>query len=274
MSIRIAAAQALVSVDIAENGARIRTMIGKAADDGARLVLFCEGALSGYAKAQVASPDDWRTFDWDGLERELDEIAAVCAARNIYALIGTAHPHVPEKHPFNSLHVISGEGERVGRYDKRFLSNSEVTDWYTPGTDPLVFEVDGYRFGCAICIEAVFPAVFAEYEGLGVDAVLFASYGITEEFNLALRAHAYMHCLWIAASPPAQKGHKGPAFVCGPRGAVMTEAERSRDDALAIVLIDRNAADFEMTLGMARPWRARARQGDIYREKRNAASDY
>src|SRR5690348_482081 len=42
---KIATAQTFVSTDLAANGAEIRSMIEKAADAGAGLVLFCEGAL-------------------------------------------------------------------------------------------------------------------------------------------------------------------------------------------------------------------------------------
>src|SRR5690606_13409685 len=62
----IAAAQSLVSSDIAANGAAIRQLIAGAATSGARHVVFCEGALSGYAKNQIASPQSWRNYDWAG----------------------------------------------------------------------------------------------------------------------------------------------------------------------------------------------------------------
>lgn len=57
---KIAAAQSLVTKDIAENGRTIRTLIEQAATEGARLINFCEGSLSGYSKAQIASPEDWK----------------------------------------------------------------------------------------------------------------------------------------------------------------------------------------------------------------------
>lgn len=167
---RIAAAQTVVSSDITANGNAIRQVLSDAAKDGVRLVTFCEGALSGYSKAQIADPDDWRSFDWKTHEAELRSIAAVCAKLNIFAVVGGAHKLSAADRPHNSLYVISAEGHLLTRYDKRYLSNSEINDWYTPGTDPIVFEVDGYRFGCAICIESQFPEVFMEYERLCADS--------------------------------------------------------------------------------------------------------
>lgn len=274
MTIKIATAQSFVSQDPSENGATIRDVITKAADQKARVVLFPEGALSGYAKSQVKSPADWQSFDWQALRRELKKTANLCKELGIFAVIGTAHPVAYDKHPYNSLFVISDQGELSGRYDKRFLSNSEVNDWYTPGTEPLVFSVDGYSFGCAICIEAVFPAVFSEYERLGVDAVLFASYGISSHFDKALRAYACIECLWIAAATPAQDSRLAPAFICDPNGDVVAQALRDRRDGLAFAVLDRDEPAYDIALAKARPWRRQARHGKIYEDKRNAASDY
>lgn len=48
--------------------------------------------------------------------------------------------------------MISDEGQIVTRYDKRFRAYTEMTRFYGPAFEPVVFDVDGYRFGCAICI--------------------------------------------------------------------------------------------------------------------------
>jgi predicted amidohydrolase len=110
---------------------------------------------------------------------------------------------------------MGGRGpDAVGRHrlivvDKRFLSNTELGGWYTPGTTPTVFGIEGYRFGCAICIEVQFAELFAEYERLGVDAVLFA-HGIPPPSQIALQAHAALNCVWVGAATPAQAAVKGP----------------------------------------------------------------
>lgn len=74
--------------------------------------------------------------------------------------------------PHNSLYVVSDQGAVVERYDKRFLSHTEVRFLYTPGTRPVVFEVDGFRFGTVLCIEVDFPELLEEYERLDVDCAL------------------------------------------------------------------------------------------------------
>ncbi|MDQ0910064.1 putative amidohydrolase [Streptomyces canus] len=54
---------------------------------------------------------------------------------------GAPHPLTRPHRPHNSLYVVSDTGKLVGRYDKRYLSHTEVSYLYTPGTAPLVFEV-------------------------------------------------------------------------------------------------------------------------------------
>lgn len=264
---KIAAAQTPISSDVSVNAACIRQVISDAAAEGVRLVSFCEGASSGYSKAQIATPDDWQSFDWDRYETELKSIADLCGTLGIFAAVGGAHRLSATDLPHNSLFVFSDTGDLLTRYDKRFLSNSEINGWYTPGADPIVFEVDGYRFGCAICIESQFPEVFMEYERLGVDAVLFSSYGIPEHFQIALRAHAGLNCLWISAATPAQEAHEGAAGIVGPDGKWAELCHTSNDTAFVACVLDRFDPKYDVPLQKARPWRAKARSGEIYREK-------
>ncbi|WP_413203632.1 carbon-nitrogen hydrolase family protein [Rhodospirillum sp. A1_3_36] len=213
---RVSAAQTVVAQDVSANGQTIRKAIGDAADQGARLVTFCEGALSGYAKSQIASPDDWLRFDWARQKAELEAIAETCGKRGLWGVVGAAHPLEDGLPPHNSLYVFSDCGALVTRYDKRFLSHTELGGWYTPGEDPIVFSVDDYTFGCAICIEVQFPEVFADYGQRGVDAVLFASQGLPESYQTVLRAHAacmaYGSALW--RQPGVGWGISSDRMVC------------------------------------------------------------
>lgn len=264
---KIAAAQSIVTPDIAENGRTIRGLIEQAAAQGARLVNFCEGALSGYAKAQITSPDSWRNVDWATHEAELAAIARTCREHHIFAVVGSAFALSSGLPPHNSQYIFADTGELIARYDKRFLSNTELQGWYTPGTDPVTFEVDGYRFGCLTCIEVQFPELFMEYERLDVEAILFSSYGIRSFFQIALRAHAGFNCLWISGATPAQTAHEGPAGIIGPDSKIIAHCSTETSNQLAFATLDLNDPIFDEALHKAKPWRRLARQGDIYRDK-------
>lgn len=264
---KIATAQTIVSKDISSNASAIRQALSDAAEQGVRLVNFCEGALSGYSKAQIASPECWSSFDWARQEKELRGIAELCGKLGLYAIVGGAHRLSETTRPHNSLYVLSDRGDLLTRYDKRFLSNSEIQDWYTPGRHPVLFSVDGYRFGCALCIECQFPEVFMDYEKRGADAVLFGSYGIPEHFQRAIQAHAGLNCFWISAATPAQEAAKGPAGIVGPDGKWSSRCNFSSASSLALSILDRDDPDYEIPIKRARPWRASARLGTIYKDK-------
>ncbi|MCV9960586.1 carbon-nitrogen hydrolase family protein [Pararhizobium sp. BT-229] len=265
---KLAMAQTIVSTDIPANGAAIRAMIAHAAAQGVRLIGFCEGAFSGYSKFQIGSPAEWEDFGWAAQEAELRSIAALCGELRIFAVVGGAHRLPNGRPPHNRLYIFSDSGSLLTRYDKRFLSNSELGGWYTPGAMPIIVEVDGFRLGCAICIESQFPEVFSDYERMGVDGVIFSSYGLPSYFQIALRAHAGLNCIWIGAATPAQKAGKGPAGIIGPDGEWMAQCAEMPEPGLVVAALARNDAAYDIALQKARPWRAKARQGDIYREKR------
>ena len=261
-SIKIAVAQSLITPDVRANGGHIRDLMARAAADGVRLLQFTEGALSGYSRAQI---QDWDTIDWHVLRGELEQVAAHAKRLGIWVALGCNHQLSPPNRPHNSVYVISDKGRLAGRYDKRFCSHSEVTDWYTPGFSPFVFEVDGFRFGSLHCIEVQFPELFAEYERLGVDCVLFSAYSNDPMFGIQIQAHAAVNCYWIGLATPVQCSKGLPSATIGPDGHVISRAPATGDPAIVGTILDRREPRYEIALTKARPWRALARQGDIYR---------
>lgn len=263
MPIRIAATQPVATSDVRANGSKARELMRTAAADGARLIHFPEGFLSGYAKELIA---DWDDVDWAAVREELRAIARLATELRMWVVLGSAHPLTPPHRPHNSLYVISDQGEVVDRYDKRFCSNTEITRFYSPGFEPVVFDVDGYRFGCAICIEINFPSIFVEYDNLGVDCLLLSAWPVDSIFFLKARAHAAIHNYWLSLSVPAQSAELMPSAIIGPDGSEMASIHALQE--LAVITLDRAAPEFHIAVNLARPWRAEANQGDIYRHRR------
>ena len=257
---RIATVQSIITPDIRTNGAHIRTLMEQARDAGARLAHFPEGALSGYVKAQIAYWDD---VDWPLLDAELQAIAACAQRLGLWVVVGCNHRLASPLRPQNSLHVISDAGALVARYSKRFCSQTEVVDWYTPGMSPVVFVVDGIRLGCALCIEVCFPEVFAEYERLRADCVLLSSYSADPVHGLMARAHAATTCCWTSLATPVACSPTLPAQLIGPDGAPAMSCPPGQA-AFVHAVIDPQDPTYEIPIRRARPWRARARAGNIY----------
>ncbi|GIM94831.1 carbon-nitrogen hydrolase family protein [Paractinoplanes toevensis] len=263
MTLRIATTQPAASADARENGRTARALMRRAAAADVRLIQFPEGFLSGYAKELIA---DWDDVDWAAVRDELTTVAALAAELRMWVVLGSAHPLTPPNRPHNSLYVISDRGRIVARYDKRFCSNTEITRFYSPGFDPVVFDVDGYRFGCVICIEVNFPQLFAEYDRLGVDCLLLSAWPVDSIFFVKTRAHAAIHNYWLSLSVPAQSAGLMRSAVIGPDGSHLVSADAPAEPA--VVTLDRDAPEFHIALDLARPWRAEANQGDIYRSRR------
>jgi predicted amidohydrolase len=261
--IRIAVAEPTITKDAAENGAKVRELMKSAAAGKARLIQFPEGQLSGYPKEQF---QDWSEVDFKVVADELEKIKKLAARLKLWVVLGSAHPLTPPNRPHNSLYVISDQGKIVDRYDKQYLSNTEVTRFFSPGFEPIVFDVDGYRFGCALCIEINFPPLFSHYERLGVECLLLSAYPVDSIFEVKARAYAAINNYWVAMSLPAQTADLMPSGVIAPDGTYVSTVTAPAE--LTIATIDRDDPAYAGPLTQARPWRTTARKGDIYAARR------
>lgn len=257
----IAIAQSLITADVQANGRHIRDLMAQAGQAGARLIHFPEAALSGYVKAQIRS---WNEVDWAALRKELLLTMEQAKRLGIWCVVGCNHKLTPPNRPHNSIFVISDRGELATRYDKRFCSHSEISDWYSPGRLPVLFEVEGFRFGCALCIEIQFAEVFDEYERLDVDCVLFSAYSEDPLFRLKAQSYAGINCYWISVSAPAQCAAGLQSGLVGPHGHFLSVNDAKESACIQIVELDRSNRDLQVALTKARPWRRKAKSGGIY----------
>jgi predicted amidohydrolase len=260
--IKIATAQSHIWADVRSNGKEIRRMMQQARDSGAALIHFPEGALSGYTKSQIK---DWDQVDWNELLHEKRLLADCARQLGLWVVVGANHPLTPPHRPHNSLYVISSSGELIARYDKQFCSHTEITRFYTPGQGYGVFDVQGWRFGCTLGIEIQFAEVFLRYAGLGVDVMLFSSYSEDPMFGIQAQGYAASHNYWFSLSVPEQASHALSSRLIAPTGAIQGAAAAS-ESSLVLGELNMDCPEWEIALRRARPWRAAARDGGIYRE--------
>ena len=280
-TLRLAVAQSTVPEDPTDRGAlraagqEIRALMVEAAEAGARLVQFPQGAVTYPSKHVMAAgpagelvPADWSRAAWDVLREEAESITVLAGRLGLWTVFGSIHPLTPPNRPHNSLYVVSDRGQLVARYDKRFLSHTEVSYLYSPGHQPLVVEVDGIRFGFALCIEANFPEVFAEYERLDVNCVLLSV--MVDDAPRARVAQAYgtLYNYWVGYSVPSQFSATVPSGIVAPGGRWLAQCPAVGQPALAVADIDLDSADpdIDVALRYARPWRRRAQEG-LYEDR-------
>jgi predicted amidohydrolase len=261
--ITIATTQSYISADVRDNGQEIRRLMQQARAEDASIVHFPEGALSGYTKSQIKN---WDHVDWEALLCEKRLVADCARQLGLWVVVGCNHPLTPPHRPHNSLYVISSTGELVTRYDKQYCSNTEITRFYTPGRGPCVFKAHGWRFGCALCIEIQFSELFLRYAELDVDCVLFSSYSDDAMFGTQAQGYAASHNYWFSVSVPAQMSHTLSSRLIAPTGDIQGATAPSTS-GLVLNKLDQDRPEWKVALQYARPWRAKAREGAIYRER-------
>jgi predicted amidohydrolase len=278
--VRLATAQVVVRDDprdrgqLRQSGRDVRELMRQARGAGARIIHFPEGATCSPHKRIMAvtgpaevGPADWARADWPVLRQELAAIARLAGELRLWTVLGSVHPLTPPHRPHNSMYVISDRGELVTRYDERLLSNTKLSFMYTPGSGPVTFEADGLRFGCAMGIEVHFPEVFAEYERLDVDGVLFSSTGPGPDFDGAAafateaQAYAAAHSLWVSFAMSAQHSAAAPAGIIAPDGRWAAQGPGDGRPAVALADLDNRPESVDIAVARARPWRRLARAG-------------
>jgi len=278
--VRLATAQIVVREDpgdsgqLRQSGRDVRELMRQAHWAGARIIHFPEGAtcsphkrIMSVAGPAEAGPADWGRAAWQVLRAELAATARLAGELRLWTVLGSVHPLTPPHRPHNSMYVISDRGELVTRYDERLLSNTKLSFMYTPGSGPVTFDVDGLRFGCAMGIEVHFPEVFAEYERLDVDAVLFSTTGPGQAsdgaaaFAAEAQAHAATNSLWVSFAISAQHSVAAPAGTIAPDGRWAAQCPGDGQSAVAIADIDNRPESIGIAVTKARPWRRQARAG-------------
>lgn len=253
---RLATAQSKIEENIEHNAEQIKDLVLTASAKDADFVHFPECALSGYIKTQIKS---WSDVDWGLLNSELNKIQKLCAQESIGAAVGSAHNHPAIERPFNSLYIINEAGELSARYDKRFCSHSEISDWFAAGDQPVVVDVKGIRLGFALCIEMNFPEIFMAYNALGADAVLLSAYHDDEMFKIQAQGHAACNNLWMSYSVPTNMSKIQPSCIIGPDGKVIGSCKNGSNDII-LNEINPDAEQWDVPCKKARPWRKIARE--------------
>ena len=287
----IATCQFSTSSDIATNLAAVVAQMRQAAAGGARVVHFCEGALSGYAGADFAS---FEGFQWNALEDATQVVTNLATELGLWVVLGSAHPLTPPHRPHNSTFIIDDAGQLVDRYDKRFCSgdlNATEGDLahYSPGDHFSVWVIDGIRCGALICYDYRFPELLRSYRADEVE-VLFHSFhagALTseriqaigeaighdyEELNpaptftypgitmpAAMTTAAACNHLWISCSNSSAPESAWPAFFVRADGVTTGRLERNVPGVL-FSTVDTEQALYDSTA----PWRRRALAGVLH----------
>jgi predicted amidohydrolase len=225
--VRIALCQISSSTDPQANLELVRDGVRRAAQEGARVVLFPEAAQCrfGVSLKPVAEPLDgpWATAVRD-----------VAVEHGVVVVAGMFTP-TEDGRVTNTL-LVTGSDVHLG-YDKIHLFDAfgfRESDTVAPGAKPVTIEVDGTTLGIATCYDIRFPELFRALADAGATTVLLgASWGSgpgkVEQWELLVRARALDCTSWILACGQADPGDLGTtaptgvghSTVASPLGAVV-----------------------------------------------------
>jgi deaminated glutathione amidase len=250
---RIALAQILSGSDPAANLRQVREYTGRAADAGAKLVVFPEATMCrfGVPLAPIAEPIDgpWA----DGVRQIATDSGITVIAgmftpagdgrvTNTLIAAGPGTPNQPNTH-YDKIHLYDAFG---------FTESRTVA----PGHEPVVVTVDGVGVGLSICYDVRFPALYTELARRGAQLIVVcASWGSgpgkLEQWTLLARARALDSMSYVAAAGQANPGDAltgsgaptgvGGSLVASPLGEVVASAGDRPELVVADIDVDRVA---------------------------------
>jgi NAD+ synthetase len=157
--------------DFAGNAEIILIAAREAIAGGAKLLITPELALAGYPPEDLLLRDDFYQASNFALQHIANQ------RLDIALLVG--HPHQIGDKRYNAASLLR-DGKIEATYLKHILPNHSVFDevrYFSQGTAPLVFDLEGINFGVVICADVwePEPAMLARNAGAGVLLALNAS---------------------------------------------------------------------------------------------------
>ena len=242
---KIAVAQIHGTSDVKANRSQAKRLVEKASRDGAQLVVLPEMSIveffprhpHRYEYADLAEPIPGPTFEW----------FAKLAQDNGVHIVYNQYERSAEHLFFDTSVVIDRSGQFRG--SQRMMHIAEEPGYnekfyYTPGWDLYrVFELDGWRFGIAICYDRHFPEVFRSFILQGAELVVVptavaASEPFADVYELEMKAAAITHGVYIAAAnragsePPLD--FLGRSMVIDPQGRIVGSLEDQPNDVCTV----------------------------------------
>jgi predicted amidohydrolase len=210
MPMRIAVSQISSTTDPRSNLELVRDAVRRA--DGARVVLLPEATMCrfGVPLGPVAEPLDG---PWASAVHE------IAASHDVVVVAGM---FTPAGDRVANTMLVTGPDVHLG-YDKIHLFDAfgfQESRTVAPGSEPVVFDVDGITLGVATCYDIRFPELFRALADKGASAVLVgASWGAgpgkKEQWELLVRARALDCTSWVVACGQAYPGELGSSAPTG-----------------------------------------------------------
>jgi deaminated glutathione amidase len=242
--------------DVGANLAVVQQLVAAAGARGARLVLLPENFA-------YLGPEQGKLRIAEKLgdpELPIQAALAQMARESRVTLVagGMAEASDDPERPFNTCAVFDQAGRLVASYRKIHLFDVDLpdgtrlkeSDTTSPGTEPVVVEVEGFKLGLSVCYDLRFPELYRALVDRGAEVLLVPSaFTLTtgkEHWHVLLRARAIESQAWVVAAGQWGKHPKGRAsfghsLIADPWGTVVAECA----DRVGFAIADLERADLE-----------------------------
>lgn len=239
--LRVAAAQFdPVLGDTPHNADRVCSLIEQSANNGARLVVFPEGAVTGY---NVADAESARLIALRSDADPLDRVVEACAQTGIHAVVGALRVD-PAGQLRNSAFVM-GPGGIVAVYDKAHAPLFGADRFIVRGDSAFVpIQLPICNLGVLIGYDLTFPEAARALTLRGADVLAVpASWQVGGESSVEFLAKARSfenRVFVVAANRVGEERHAryiGRSCIASPVGVHLAEASASEEH---IIIADIN----------------------------------
>jgi predicted amidohydrolase len=227
---RVAVAQFAAGFDKSENLARVRALVGEAAEAGADLVIAPEGAMHDFGPQELALAPFAEPLDGpfaSGLAEAASQHRVAIVAGMFEAVEGD-----PTR-AFNTVIAVGPAGELIGRYRKQHLF--DALGWVESErlvggetADRLVFGCGDLTVGVMTCYDIRFPELARALidDGatlLAVPSAWVAGPQKAEQFRALATARAIENVAYVAGAVQTPPSYTGQSAVIDPLGVVVAE---------------------------------------------------
>jgi len=214
-------------------------LLERAAEVGAKLVVFPECNLTGYGH-ETAADCAASALSLDA--PPLVSVSERCTRLGVNAVVGFVERDGEDL--YNSAALIDDGGELRSVIRKLHLPCLGVDRFVRQGDrEPEVVETSAGRVSMLICADMIFPEAARVGVLKGADIVAIAACvpkGISVYADHLIRVRAYENCAYVvyanATGPDGRWRYDGRSQIAGPAGRVLGEAQPEGDELVAAEL--------------------------------------
>jgi predicted amidohydrolase len=224
---RIRIAQFAIQRDLAHNLRHILGVLDGAT--GGEMVVFAEGALSGYAPKDPAYTDQ---LDAAAIEDAIETIRARVQAAGCRCLLGSA---TRDAHHWRNAVLMFDDDKDPARYFKAELSGLDRRHFEPGPVAGGVLPAGDATIGMVACRELLFPAAWTQMKNRGAQVVFHLNNAIEPHDALwthVLIARAIEQSVFVCSVNNAAAPQALPSMLVAPSGRVILQAAVQAEQTL------------------------------------------